>query len=503
MADVRELALRVLLASFGGPELPAWAAGLLDDGLGGICLYGSNVLELEQIAALNAAVHAARPAAITSLDEEGGDVTRLHYRTGSPHAGHAVLGRADDLELTRAVARDVGRQLIAHGVDLDLGPVADVNTTPDNPVIGVRSFGAEPQQVARHVDAWVRGVQEAGAGACLKHFPGHGDTTVDSHLALPTVNPPLEVLRERELVPFVAGVRAAAVAVMTSHVVVRALDPARPATLSRAATRLLREDVGFEGLLVSDALDMRGASEGRGIPAAAVLALDAGVDLLCLGSQFTEQGVLDVVDAVERAVADGSLALDRLAEAADRVDRTGAQLSRLREAASTAGSGGLGDAASDAAASATAAARALDLIAGSGSLPVPGGAQVLRLVTASNEAVGRAPWGLPPDGRVLAGRRAVDVHDGDRPWDDLDDAPLVVLARDVHRHAWVRDAVRQLRARRPDAVVVDLGWPGPSDGSDSSDGSEGSDVVTVRTWGASAVSGRALDDLLAGEGDPR
>lgn len=482
MADVRELALRVLLASFDGPTLPTWAADLLGEGLGGMCLYGSNVVDLGQIAQLTAAVHAARPSAITSLDEEGGDVTRLHYRTGSPHAGHAVLGRVDDVGLTRAVARDVGHQLRAHGVDLDLGPVADVNTAPDNPVIGVRSFGADPELVARHVDAWVHGVQEGGAGACLKHFPGHGDTTVDSHLDLPAVDVPLEVLRRRELVPFVAGTAAGAVAVMTSHVVVRALDAQLPATLSADVTRLLREDVGFEGLLVSDALDMRGASGGRGIPAAAVLALAAGVDLLCLGSEFTLQRIEDVVSAVEQAVADGTLPLERLADAAARVDSAGERLADLRGRAAGTDP--------DSRASEEAARRALDVPDELGAVER---AHVLRLVTASNEAVGRAPWGLPAEGRVLDGGSPRDVHDGDRPWEDLDDAddrPLVVLARDVHRHAWVRDAVQHLVTRRPDAVVVDLGWPGPDDDA-------GLGTRLVRTWGASAVSGRALDERLS------
>jgi beta-N-acetylhexosaminidase len=475
--DVRGLAARVLLASFDGPTLPDWARRRLEAGLGGICLYGTNIVDRPQIAALNGAVHEANPQAITSLDEEGGDVTRLYYLEGSPHAGHAVLGRVDDVELTRAVAADVGTQLLEHGVDLDLGPVADVNSTPDNPVIGVRSFGADPVLVGRHVAAWVEGVQGAGAGACLKHFPGHGDTTADSHLALPTVDQPMSVLRARELAPFLSGIKAGAVAVMTSHVVLPAVEPDVPATFSAAATRLLREDLGFDGLLVSDALDMAGASGGRGIPAAAVLALKAGVDLLCLGSSFTDERVQEVQDAVVAAVDAGDLPRQRLDEAAGRVHRASEQLLPLRAASTSA---------PDPEASRRAARAAVD-----GSPARAGtwrGAQVLRLVTGTNEAVGRAPWGLPAGGLVLSGTPVRDVVRGDEPWHDLGPEPVVVLVRDGHRHEWAQQVIDQVLRRRPDAVVVEMGWP-------SQDPAE---PGRLRTWGASAASAVALDELLAG-----
>ncbi|WP_426560548.1 glycoside hydrolase family 3 N-terminal domain-containing protein [Angustibacter sp. McL0619] len=475
---MRGLAARVLLASFDGPTLPDWARRRLEHGLGGICLYGTNIVDRPQIAALNRAVHEVNPLAITSLDEEGGDVTRLYYLEGSPHAGHAVLGRADDVELTLAVAADVGTELLAHGVDLDLGPVADVNSTPDNPVIGVRSFGSDPTLVARHVSAWVRGVQSAGSGACLKHFPGHGDTTVDSHLALPTVTEPLEVLRERELVPFVAGVRAGAVAVMTSHVVVPAVEPDVPATFSAAATRLLREEVGFTGLLVSDALDMQGASGGRGIPAAAVLALAAGVDLLCLGSSFTDQRVQDVVDAIVDAVGNGDLPWERLTDAASRVDVAAARLAELRAHAK---------AAPNPEASTQAARRAVDT--GGQPLATVVNAQVLRVLTGTNEAVGHAPWGLPEQGSVLSGGKARDVRQGDQPWLDLGPEPVVVLVRDAHRHPWAQHLIAQVVAARPDTVVVEMGWPADSDPIPPG---------TLRTWGASAASSSALDAVLSG-----
>ena len=143
--DTALLAARTLLASFDGAVLPEWARARLVTGLGGVCLYGSNVPDRPTIAALDDAIHEANPSAITALDEEGGDVTRLYYRLGSPHAGHAVLGAVDDLALTAQVAGDIGAELMALGVDLDLGPVADVNSNPLNPVIGVRSLRCRPR----------------------------------------------------------------------------------------------------------------------------------------------------------------------------------------------------------------------------------------------------------------------------------------------------------------------------------------------------------------------
>jgi beta-N-acetylhexosaminidase len=268
------------MGSFAGPTLPTWAARLREGGLGSVCLFGSNIPAYAGVRALSDAVHSAGADVLVATDEEGGDVTRLYTAEGSPVPGNAALGAVDEPSLTRRVAASVGSVLAAAGIDLDLAPVVDVNSDPRNPVIGVRSFGADPALVARHTTAYVEGLQSAGVGACAKHFPGHGDTAVDSHLGLPTVDVGLDVLLARELVPFAAAVRAGTLAVMTSHVLLPALDADRPATLSPAVLGLLRGELGFDGLLVSDAVDMAGASAGRGEPAAAVLALAAGCDLV-------------------------------------------------------------------------------------------------------------------------------------------------------------------------------------------------------------------------------
>jgi beta-N-acetylhexosaminidase len=434
------LALGVLMPSFAGPELPDDWAALLRDGLGGICLFGSNVGDGSAVRTLTDTIHQANPACVVATDEEGGDVTRLHALTGSPVLGPAALGAVHDLALTRAVGGLVGADLRAAGIDLDLGPVADVNSNPDNPVIGTRSFGSDAGRAAAHVAAWVHGLQDTGVAACVKHFPGHGDTGEDSHLALPVLEVSLERLPERELLPFAAAVAAGTRAVMTSHIVVPALDAELPATLSPAVLRVLRDRLGFDGVIVTDALDMAGASAARGIPEAAVLALAAGADLLCIGADKTAGLVRELQAAIVAAVGAGRLPLTRLEEAATRVASlrapsapaapiTGMDDVRLTEAAATA------------------------LIV-EGELPDLGGARVLSIDTGASIAVGQVPWGLRPDLTM-------------RPGDDLptDDArPLVVQVRDAHRRPEVGALLDRL-GEAGTVVVVEWGWPGPRHGS--------------------------------------
>ena len=175
----------------------------LEQGLGGVVLFGWNVESSEQLRLLTAALRSERDDVLVGIDEEGGDVTRLEARTGSSYPGNAALGAVDDVELTEQVAAAMAADLRAVGVNLDLAPVADVNTNPQNPVIGIRSFGADGRLVARHVAAFVRGLQGAGVAACAKHFPGHGDTSEDSHHELPVV----ESIEDEALAPVSRGDR--------------------------------------------------------------------------------------------------------------------------------------------------------------------------------------------------------------------------------------------------------------------------------------------------------
>ena len=494
-AVVRRHTHRVLMASFHGPEVPDWLRAGLAEGIGSICLFGSNLTGDDgQLRQLTAELHAAAPeGTLVTLDEEGGDVTRLDAVRGSPTAGAAVLGATDDVTLTRQVAAGLGVRLRDVGIDLDLGPVADVNCEPDNPVIGVRSFGAEPGLVARHVEAFVGGLQAAGVAACVKHFPGHGATVDDSHLAVPRLDVDLDTLRKRELVPFAAAVAAGAAAVMTSHIVISVLDSERPATTSRPVLDLLRQELGFEGVLVTDALDMVGASRPYGgIPNAAVAALVAGADLLCIGPDHFpgEQEALlpQVVDAVLTAVREGRLTPARLAEAAGRVDELIARLAATPVA----------ETAIVTDVNPVAAQRALHLETPVTGVPDLGNAVVVEFGVTPGIAAGVVPWGLAgPLGRLLPGieRRVGSAEATVAEYlEDIEPKrAMVAVVRDAHRHSWVAEQLADLAAARPDLVVVETGWPVVNDLGEPS-GLPG--ATRMWTYGGSAVTLQAAAERL-------
>ncbi|MFF3885224.1 glycoside hydrolase family 3 protein [Streptomyces sp. NPDC001914] len=314
-------ALTVLQPGFTGTTAPDWLLRRLGEGLASVGLFGRNIASPDQLAALTAQLRAERDDVLVAIDEEGGDVTRLEVRTGSSFPGNHALGAVDDVALTEEVARELGRRLAACGVNLNWAPSADVNSNPANPVIGVRSFGADTGLVARHTAAYVTGLQEAGVAACTKHFPGHGDTAVDSHHALPRIDADLSVLHSRELVPFRAAIAAGSRAVMSAHILVPALDPDRPATLSRRIlTGLLREELGYDGLIVTDGMEMQAIAATYGIERGSVLAIAAGADAICVGGGLADDDtVRRLRDALVSAVRDGELPEERLADAANRV----------------------------------------------------------------------------------------------------------------------------------------------------------------------------------------
>ncbi|MET8860292.1 glycoside hydrolase family 3 protein [Streptomyces sp. NPDC004579] len=314
-------ALTVLQPGFTGTTAPDWLLRRLGEGLASVGLFGRNIASPEQLAALTAQLRAERDDVLVAIDEEGGDVTRLEVRTGSSFPGNHALGAVDDVALTEEVARELGRRLAACGVNLNWAPSADVNSNPANPVIGVRSFGADTGLVARHTAAYVTGLQAAGVAACTKHFPGHGDTAVDSHHALPRIDADLSVLHSRELVPFRAAIAAGSRAVMSAHILVPALDPDRPATLSRRIlTGLLREELGYDGLIVTDGMEMQAIAATYGIERGSVLAIAAGADAICVGGGLADDDtVRRLRDALVSAVRAGELPEERLADAANRV----------------------------------------------------------------------------------------------------------------------------------------------------------------------------------------
>ena len=463
-AALERLAAACVLPGFPGLEPPDWVRRRVADGLGGVCLFAWNVRDQRQLGALTEALRGERPELLVAIDEEGGDVTRLEAAHGSSYPGNLALGAVDDTDLTEAVAAAIAAELAGAGVNLNLAPVADANTNARNPVIGVRAFGSDPALVARHVAAFVRGTQSCGVAACAKHFPGHGDTSADSHHELPTVE------GELDLAPFRAAIEAGVCAVMPGHLRVPALDDA-PATVSRTiVTGLLRGELGFGGLVISDALEMHAVSATLGLEETAVRAIAAGIDLLCLGHDLADEETGAVQRALAAAVRAGRLPEDRLAEAAARVEAVG------RWTASTPCNSLLrGEDVGLAAARRAVRAEGVVALA---SAPL-----VVELVPEANLAAGVHAHGLAD---ALPGAAAVRLHAWPAELPD-DPRPLVVVLRDAARHPWQQAAAEALVARRPDAVVVETGLPGrPPRGA----------AGYVATFGAGAVNLRAAAELL-------
>ncbi|GGN83509.1 hydrolase [Actinoplanes lobatus] len=504
--ELPELAAAVLQPGFVGTTAPDWVRRWLGAGLGGVALFARNVESPGQVAALTAQLRAEYPDVIVAIDEEAGDVTRFESRLGSSRPGNLALGAIDDADLTEAVARDLGRELADAGITLDYAPDADVNSNPKNPVIGVRAFGAEPHLVARHTAAFVRGLQESGVAGCAKHFPGHGDTAVDSHHDLPVIDRTAAELVACELVPFRAAIAAGAKAVMTGHLLVPAYDTELPATLSpRILTGLLREEFGFDGLIVTDAIEMQGVRRRYGLEGAIVRALAAGADAVCVGGEHAdEQIAIRLRDAIVAAVRSGELSEERLRDAVRRVRALGSWTTRAQIAT---GARAVADAAAGnevAVLGSTvgfeAARRAVRVTVADGGpeLPVTGVPHVVEFAPARNIAIGsETPWGLgEPLAELLPGTTSVRFTADDlEPLADpaapvlagAGGRPLVLVVRDVHRHPWIAGTLSRVLAVRPDAIVVEMGIPVTVTGG-----------VHIATHGATRALGRAAAELIAG-----
>jgi len=289
MNELERLAGNVIVCGFAGMEAPpAVRRWLSEETVAGLILFRRNIHDVDQAAALIASCVEGQDTALPILvcvDQEGGRVARF----GEPVLRlppMRTLAAAGDAQLTRDAATVLGRQLRAIGINLDFAPVLDVDTNPDNPVIGDRAFGHTPDTVIEHGLAFAEGLHDGGVLSCGKHFPGHGDTDLDSHLTLPSLRQDRARLDQVELRPFRAAARHIP-SVMTAHVVFEALDPNVPATMSSAAiNELLRKEVGFEGAVFSDDLEMRAITERYSIEEAGVLAIEAGCDLLLVCSDL-------------------------------------------------------------------------------------------------------------------------------------------------------------------------------------------------------------------------
>ena len=315
--DAEALVRPLLWIGFDGKIPTPEAARLIHEGVSGVILFARNVGSSDETRALIRELKSiARGPLLLSVDQEGGRVARLTdgFEAFPPMR---ELGERSPDEL-RAIGRRLGAQVRGAGFDINLAPVVDVDSNPANPVIGNRSFSRDPHVVAALGAAMIAGLQEQVA-ACAKHFPGHGDTDKDSHYDLPRLPHALERLRACELVPFKAAVKAGVACVMTTHVVFDALDPGVAATMSAPAIRLLRDEVGFGGVCVSDCLEMKAISEHFGCGNAAVRAVAAGVDALLVS--HTPDAQHAVIDALAAAVIDGRIPESRVIEARARLSR--------------------------------------------------------------------------------------------------------------------------------------------------------------------------------------
>lgn len=501
------LADAILIPPFPGTTAPRWLLDALGHGLAGVTFFGSNVAG--DTPALTAALRSAAPVEpVIAIDEEGGDVTRVAYASGSTYPGNAALGAVDDVALTRSVYAAIGADLVRLGINTNLAPDADVLDADGSTVVGTRSFGSDPSLVARHVAAAVSGLQSAGVAACAKHFPGHGSTGDDSHLSLATVPGTMEEIRARDLPPFIAAIAAGSIAVMPGHLRVPELTGPLPASLSPAAvTGLLRGELGFTGVVICDALEMKAASAVFGIPEAAVRAVIAGVDLLCLGRDTDEAMYHAVRAAIAGAVASGRLAAARLEEAASRVASLRARLAAARGAQGSDPLGTGADAAPGAVASAVAGrdtGAQPDSAAGSGSGdgiglaaarralrrsgPVPPALAdplVVEIEPQENIAAGRFTWGF--ESWAATARVDPAAGDGAAAVSILAAAggrPLVLAVRDART---VLPLVDEVLAARPDAVIVEMGVPvwTPPPGT-----------PYLATYGASRVCAQAAAEAL-------
>lgn len=320
--DIRRAAGSLVVAGFDGLALDADLGDRLRRGeCGGVILFRRNIDSLDQVSTLCSAVQGTRPAGdpplFVSVDQEGGPVSRLRgLITDLP--AMAELGAINDSQLCADVGEMVGVELSALGFNTNFAPVMDVNTRPENPIIGQRAFSADPDRAGQLAGAFALGLLVAGVVPCAKHFPGHGDTELDSHVDLPVLRFSRQRLDTVELLPFKRAIRAKLPLIMTGHLLVPALDPDHPATLSVPILRgLLRRKMGFTGVVVSDDLEMAAVAERYEMEEMVRLGIDAGVDLFLICRTAERQR--RAFEALVRLAEGRSERRSRVLEAAQRV----------------------------------------------------------------------------------------------------------------------------------------------------------------------------------------
>ena len=498
-AEAPALARGVLCVGFDGSSIASAPLGALRAfAPGAVILFARNAGPSSDVRELVAALRGlTSPGPLIVVDQEGGRVERLRDGVAALPSAMAV-GAAGDAALARRLGALVGRDLARLGITVDLAPVADLALRHDSRVIGTRAYGDEPERVAELAGAFARGLERSGVAAALKHFPGHGATGDDSHVTLPHVTVDEATLRARDLVPFARALADASI-VVTAHVVVDALDAQRPASLSRAiVTGLLRGELGFDGVVATDCLEMDAVAVGIGTVDAAVEALAAGADLLLISHHL--ELARAAADAIVTAVDAGCLPLARLQEAHARVH---ALRERLASAPAT-------ERDVDEAAPLDAARRAVTAIAGD--VRLRAGRPVTVISFEGELADNAARSGTAP--RPVAERPSLSAALRRRGWkselmrvplepadDDVDlllehvpalgDREFVVVTRDAHLSPAQHRAVARMLTAAPDALIVSAGSP-----FDARSWPDARRVVC--TYGDGAIAFEGCADVLSG-----
>lgn len=469
MIDAASAAARLTWMVMPGPGLDDGSRALLERGIGGVVLFSANITAAAQLSGLTAELRRCAPGSLRiAIDHEGGHVTRIGAPvTRFPSA--MAIGATGSEDLAHAVAHAAGEELAALGIDVNLAPVLDVATDPRNPSVGARSFGSSTEAVARLGAATIRGYRDAGIAATAKHFPGHGRTPIDSHVALPTVTGGLDELRRSDVPPFRAAIEAQVDLVMASHVAYEGITGGLPSTLSAPIMQdLLRDELGFGGLLVTDAMGMRALADRHAIPEACVRSIAAGADTV-----MPIEHQHEVLDALEAAIASGELPERRVTEALARIGRLDARLSAHRsggrEALPVRVDGAMLPDAEHIELARLVAQRSLTMVRGADLLPISRSASVAVIEFASRraspveEVTGAAPTlstalrahlSRVQEVIVSADQNAVASHAG--AIEAATTAELVILAtRDAYLWPEERELIARIAAGdRPTLLVV-------------------------------------------------
>ena len=501
--DIPSLVGQSLMFRFMGPEFtPADREAFNQIRPGGVLFFGDNLTSREQIEALTAELQAAArqeglPPLFIAADQEGGIVTRLpaDMVTVPSAMGLGPLPEG----VIRESARLNARQLLGIGINMNYAPTADINNNPENPVIRTRSFGESPEVVSRAVVATVAGHLDEGVIPTVKHFPGHGNTNIDSHYGLPVIDASVEELHEMELVPFVAAIKACVPAIMTAHIRFPALDDL-PATLSkRILTGLLREELGFNGLIVTDSMSMDAIAREWGLAEAAILAKEAGVDVL--ESSEAPDAMVARHGALVEAVESGRLEIEVFQNTADRLDALREKFSIGSSPFEGDGLESIREAAQDIAQQTIRTASGLAIP----TVPNDEGTVVIAFARLRNlEIVDR--FDLPtvmedaiaaqlPKAQMLTLSSEPDESEIAKARELAANAKtLVICTRDALQHTYQQELGKAILAEKPiNARAVHVNLRGPYDV-----GLLGGVDETVFTYGDAVVSLRALASALAG-----